>query len=117
MRVLSYFDVVVLLVAAPIMILIGVPAVGYAVGAGVWIVLRLLEVAVERLAQSTSPQNAIGIRLGFMLGRLFALAIAVVLVRNADGRDAGLACLAVVVFAFTVYLAVSAITRTWKAAR
>lgn len=111
MNVLSYFDVIVLIVAAPIMILIGVPASGYAIGAGAWIVLRLLGVGVDRLADSAPTQQGIALRLGFMLGRLFALAIAVILVRQADGQDAGLACLAVIVFAFTVYLATSALTR------
>jgi hypothetical protein len=112
MSVLGLFDVLVLIVAAPVMILIGVPAAGYAVGAGAWIALRLIGLGVERItADARVPSRAIGLQLGFMLGRLFALAIAVVLVRNADGQDAGIACLAVVVFAFTLYLAVSALTR------
>jgi hypothetical protein len=42
-----------------------------------------------------------------MLARLFLLAIAVILVRRSDGQDAGLTCLAVIVFAFTVWLAIS----------
>jgi hypothetical protein len=111
MNVLSYFDVIVLVVAAPIMILIGVPASGYAIGAGAWIVLRALGVAVDKAADASPAQRGIAIRLGFMLGRLFALAIAVILVRQADGQNAGLACLAVIVFAFTVSLATSALTR------
>ncbi len=112
MSVLGYFDVILLIVAAPIMILIGVPARGYLIGAGAWIALRLIGVGVERVAAHTSEANrAIGLRLGFMLGRLFALAIAVILVRKADGQDAGLACLAVIVFAFTVSLFTSALTR------
>ncbi len=112
MSVLSYFDVILLVVAAPIMILIGVPASGYLIGAGAWIVLRMVGIGVERLAAGASaPNTAIGLRLGFMLGRLFALAIAVILVRKADGQDAGLACLAVIVFAFTVSLFTSALTR------
>ena len=41
MSVLAYFDVIVLVVAAPIMLLIGVPAAGYGIGAGAWIALRL----------------------------------------------------------------------------
>ena len=41
---LAYLDVVLLVVAAPIMLLIGVPAVGYLVGAGVWIALRAVGV-------------------------------------------------------------------------
>ncbi len=42
---LAYLDVVVLVVAAPIMLLIGVPAAGYLVGAGAWIALRAIGVA------------------------------------------------------------------------
>ena len=110
--VLRYLDVVLLVVAAPIMILIGVSAPGYAVGAGAWIVLRAVGVAVERIAADTSePGRQIGIRLGYMLARLFALALAVVFARNGSGQDAGVTALAVIVFAFTVQLAVSAITR------
>jgi hypothetical protein len=110
--VLRYFDVIVLVVAAPIMLLIGVPAVGYAAGAGAWIALRLIGVGIDRAASDATAMNrAVGLRLGFMLGRLFALAIVVILVRKNDGQDAGLTCLAVIVFAFTVSLATSALTR------
>ena len=49
---LAYLDVVILVVAAPIMLLIGVPAVGYLVGAGAWIVLRAVGVAIERVVPS-----------------------------------------------------------------
>jgi len=110
--VLAYFDVLVLVVAAPIMLLIGVPASGYLIGAAAWIVLRLIGIVVERVASQTTDANrAISLRLGYMLGRLFALAIAVILVRKSDGQDAGLACLAVIVVAFTIQLVTSALTR------
>lgn len=112
MPVLSYFDVVVLVVAAPIMLLIGVPAAGYGIGAGAWIALRAIGVGVDRVASGTAAMNrSVGLRLGFMLGRLFALAIAVILVRQSDGQNAGLACLAVVVAAFTIQLFTSALNR------
>jgi hypothetical protein len=111
--VLSFFDVVVLVVAAPIMLLIGVPASGYLIGAGAWIALRAVGVAVDRVAgDATDLNRSIGLRLGFMMGRLFGLAIVVILVRKNDGQDAGLTCLAVVVFAFTMQLFTSALTRT-----
>jgi hypothetical protein len=111
--VLSFFDVVVLVVAAPIMLLIGVPASGYLIGAGAWIALRAVGVGIDRAAaDATEVNRSIGLRLGFMMGRLFALAIVVILVRRDDGQDAGLTCLAVVVFAFTVQLITSALTRT-----
>lgn len=113
MSVLSFFDVVVLVVAAPIMLLIGVPASGYLIGAGAWIALRAVGVGVDRVAgDATELNRAVGLRLGFMMGRLFGLAIIVILVRKNDGQDAGLTCLAVVVFAFTVQLITSALTRT-----
>ena len=112
MPLLRYFDVVVIVVAAPIMLLIGVPAAGYALGAGAWIVLRVVGIVVEHAAGSV-PENSqqAAIRLGYMLGRLFLLALAVILARQAWGRDAGLTALAVIVFAFTVQLATSPFTR------
>jgi ABC-type transporter Mla maintaining outer membrane lipid asymmetry permease subunit MlaE len=109
---LRYFDVALLVVAAPVLMLIGVSPAGYGIGAGVWIALRAVGVGVERYASSIKELGtSTGVRLGYMLGRLFALAITVVLVRKGYGQGAGLACLAVVVAAFTVQLAVSAIVR------
>ena len=109
---LRYFDVVLVIVAAPILLLIGVSPAGYAIGAGAWIVLRAVGVAVDRSATEIKDLGrATGIRLGYMLGRLFALALAVVLARKAYGQGAGLTALALVVAAFTVQLVVSAVTR------
>lgn len=112
LTVLGYMDVVLVVLAAPIMLLIGVSAAGYCIAGGTWIALRALGVAVERFAAATPEANRqIGVRMGYMLGRLFTLAIVVILVRKSDGQDAGLAALAVVVFAFTAQLFLSAFTR------
>jgi hypothetical protein len=105
---LRYFDVALLVVAAPIMLLIGVPAGGYLLGAGAWIVLRAVGVLVDRIAGSmTEASLQVALRLAFMLSRLFLLALAVIVAREAYGRDAGITALAIVVFAFTVQLAIS----------
>jgi hypothetical protein len=112
MLLLRYFDVVVLVVAAPVMIAIGVPADGYGIAAGAWIALRAVGVGVERAADSMHDQRSeISLRLGYMLGRLFTLAVVIILVRRDVSKDAGLTALAVIVFAFTVQLALSAINR------
>ena len=112
LTLLAYLDVVVLVVAAPIMLLIGVPAVGYLAGAGAWIVLRAAGVAVERLIAATDdPRGEVTLRLAYLMGRLFLLAIAVILVRNGSGRDDGLTALVVIVFAFTTQLILSFLTR------
>ena len=109
---LAYLDVVVLVVAAPIMLLIGLPAVGYLVGAVAWIVLRAVGVAVDRAARAADdPRREAGLRLAYLLGRLFLLAIAVILVRNGAGRDDGLTALLVIVFAYTVQLVLSFLNR------
>jgi hypothetical protein len=105
---LAYLDVVVLVVAAPIMLLIGVPAVGYLVGAGAWILLRLAGIGVERAVAATDDvRREAGLRLAYLLGRLFLLAIAVILVRKGVGRDDALTALLVIVFAFTTQLVLS----------
>ena len=108
---LRYLDVALVALAAPIMVLIGVSAVGYLAGAGAWVALRSVGVAVERAATSAQLRSAISIRLGYLLGRLFLLALVVILVRRGEGRDAGLAALLVIVFAFTVQLVCAALTR------
>jgi hypothetical protein len=109
---LAYLDVVLVIVAAPIMLLIGAPAVGYLVGAGAWIVLRAVGVLVDRVVPSLrDPRGEITLRLAYLLGRLFLLAIAVIVVRNGSGRDDGLTALLVIVFAFTTQLLTSFLTR------
>ena len=112
MTLLRYLDVVLIVIAAPIMLLIGVPAAGYLVGGGVWAALRLIGAGVERFAPSAGGQGPeLTLRLAYLLGRLFALALTVILVRRGSGRDDGLAALSVIVFAFTVQLALSFATR------
>jgi hypothetical protein len=109
---LAYLDVVLVVVATPIMLLIGVPAIGYLVGAGAWIALRGVGVVIDRAIPSLrDPRSEITLRLAYLLGRLFLLAIAVIVVRNGAGRDDGLTALLVIVFAFTTQLVTSFLTR------
>ncbi len=108
MVLLRYFDVAVILVAAPIMILIGVPAAGYLIAAGAWVALRAVGVAVEHIADRVDARTQVSLRLAYMLSRLFLLALVVILVRESEGKNAGITALAVIVFAFTMQLATSA---------
>jgi hypothetical protein len=111
MTLLSYFDVVLIVLAAPIMLLIGVPAAGYLIAAAAWILLRAVGVAVDRYARaSDDARMQITARMGYMLGRLFTLALMIVLVRKGFGKDDGLTALILTVFAFTVQLGTSALT-------
>jgi hypothetical protein len=108
MAMLRYFDVIVVVVAAPVLLLIGVPALGYGVGAGAWIVLRALGAGVERVASASDrPGRELNLRLAYMLSRLFLLALAVIIVRKQAGQDDSVAALGVIIFAFTAQLTLS----------
>ena len=101
-------DVVVLVVATPILLLAGVPARAYLIAAGAWIVLRAVGLLIDRAALAISPSRAeIGLRLAYLMGRLFALAAIVVLLRHGDGRSAALTALFVMLVAFTIELSIS----------
>jgi hypothetical protein len=103
---LRYVDVVLIVVAAPIMLLIGVPAVGYGAGAGAWIALRAVGVVVEHYARGLSDTSReLTLRMAYPICRIFALALTVIIVRNGAGKNDALAALAVIVFAFTINLA------------
>ena len=100
-------DIVVLVVATPILLL-GVPARAYLIAAGAWIVLRAIGLLVDRAGLAISPSRAeIGLRLAYLMGRLFALAAVVVLLRHGDGRSAALTALFVMLVAFTIELSIS----------
>lgn len=114
MSPLAFFDVIALVVAAPIMLLIGVPASGYAIGAGAWIALRAAGLGIDHVIENADARQQLSLRMAHMFARLFVLAIAVIIARNTGGRDAGITCLAVVVFAYTISLAVSAATRATR---
>lgn len=113
---IAYLDVVLVVLAAPIVLLASGSAVGYGIGAGAWLALRAVGLGVERAAgQASDPRSQISIRMGYMLGRLFLLALAIVLARRDGGQSAGLTALVLVVVAFTVQLATSAISRPRRA--
>ena len=109
---LRYVDVLLVLLAAPMLLAIGVPAVGYGVGAATWIVLRAVGLAVDRHAGAIVQVRAqLTLRLGYRLARVFLLALATVLVRQGVGKDDGLTALLVITFAFTLQLTASLIHR------
>jgi hypothetical protein len=104
---LRYLDVLIIAVAAPILILIGVSAVGYAAGAGAWIALRVAGLGVDRYAAHADARAQISVRLAYLLARVFLLALTVILVRRGAGKDPALTALLVIVVAFTINMVLS----------
>jgi hypothetical protein len=108
---LRHLDVVLIVLAAPFVVLLDLPLLGYAVGAGLWIVSRLLEAWTDRAARGADARRAIGVKVGSMVGRVWLIAIGILVVglagERADGFTAAVVCLA----AYTVHLATSLILR------
>jgi len=102
--VLRYLDVLLVVLAAPFVVLTGLPVIGYVAGALVWIVQRLVGVAVEaRARRATDIRTAVGLGLGASLGRAWLAGITILLVGLAADREDGLMAAVLVLAAFTVY--------------
>lgn len=107
------YDVVVVVGAAPILLLVGVPAVGYLIGAAAWILVRGLGVAVERYATSlTHVVRQASLRIAYRMARVVVLVAVAVVASKAVGRDDGLAALLVIVLSFTIQLTAAIIERS-----
>ena len=51
MILIRYFDIVLLIVALPVFLIGGLPMLGYAAGAGAWLVQRALQIYLNRKAR------------------------------------------------------------------
>jgi hypothetical protein len=101
----SNLDVALVVLAAPIALLLGVPATGYVIGSVAWVLLRLVGAAVELKARAiTHWSEQVALRIGYRSLRLVLLAAATVLALGAGGKPSGYTALAVIVMAYTAQL-------------
>jgi hypothetical protein len=103
---LKYADLGLLALALPVFILAGWPLLGYAVAAAAWLVQRgihaLASRRVSRSIASGDRRAALGIMGASTLGRVWLIAIAVLIVGLVE-REAGLAAALLSVALFTLY--------------
>jgi len=112
---LRYLDIVLLVIALPVFILGGLPMLGYAAGAGVWLVQRGLQIFLTRKAvEADDPRTTVGIAAGSMIGRGWLVALTIFAAGLKD-EDAGLAAAVLVIVLFTAYFTVSMILRPFDA--
>ena len=79
MIALTYLDVVVVAVAAPVAIALGAPVLGCALGAGGWIVQRIVHWLDRRwTAKLREPRAQLGANLFEAFGRIWLLAGAII---------------------------------------
>ncbi len=110
-----YLDLVLLAIALPVFLAAGLPLAGYAVVAGVWAVALAVERYAERRAmrelKGGNRRDAMGWIAATTLGRVWLVALAVLLVGLLDERDAGLAAAVLAAILFTVHFACRFIAR------
>jgi hypothetical protein len=102
-----HIDVVLVALAAPVALALGAPVLGYAVGAGAWVLQRILAHTDRRwIARATEPRTQLGLNLFEAFGRIWLLAGAIVLAGVVGGRADGLTAALVICGAYTAAFAV-----------
>jgi hypothetical protein len=105
--VLRYLDIVLVLLATPVVLTLGAPALGYAVGAGAWIAQRIIAQADKRwVSKAAEPRTQLGLNLFEAFGRIWLLAGAIVVAGVAGGRADGLTAAVTICGAYTVAFAI-----------
>ena len=111
---LRYFDLVLLVLALPVFLLGGLPMLGYAAGAGAWLVQRALQVYLNgKAVEADDARVTVGIAAGSMIGRAWLVALTIFAAGLKDD-EAGLSAAVLVIVLFTAYFTVSMIMRPFQ---
>jgi hypothetical protein len=100
---LRYLDVLVVAFATAPALALGLPALGYLVGAGAWVFQRVLAELDRRWIVSSSAQLGRGLVEAF--GRIWLLAGAIVIAGVAGGRADGLTAAVTIFVAYSIAFA------------
>jgi hypothetical protein len=113
MPLLRQLDLLLLVAALPVFLIAGLPMLGYAVVAVVWLLIRGLELVVARRTQGAlaagDRRTALGLTAASSLGRAWLIVFAVLLVGLVD-RNAGLAAAVLALGVFSIHFATNVIT-------
>jgi hypothetical protein len=108
----KYVDLIALALALPVFLLANFSMLGYAVGAAVWLIQRAVQTVAARRVRSElaagERQRAMGIAAGTGLGRVWLMALVVLVIGLAVEREAGLSAAILVVVLFTISMAAQA---------
>lgn len=103
---LRYLDVAIVVVATPIALILGVPAFGLLLGAGAWLVQRMLAYTDRRwIARAREPGSRLGLDVAEAFGRIWLLAGAIVIAGAVGHRADGLAAALTIFAAYSVAFA------------
>jgi hypothetical protein len=105
---LRYLDLVLLAVALPVFIAAGFPMAGYLAVAGIWIVMYGIELISNRAIEGAVARRDRRAAMGWLgatgLARAWMVALGVLIIGLAAGKDAGLAAAVLAAILFTVHL-------------
>jgi hypothetical protein len=105
-ELLRYLDVALMLIATPIALVLGAPALGLLVAVGAWLLQRVLAHADRRwIARKRAPGSRLGLDVAESFGRIWLLAGAIVLAGAVGGRADGLAAALTIFAAYSVAFA------------
>ena len=108
-----WLDVVLVVLAAPFVVLMDLPVLGYAIGAVAWIANRAIGVGVEKLATGQQDvRRAVGMNLFALIARSWLVGLTILAVGLAGEREDGLTAAILVLAAFTLYFVTSLLTRS-----
>ncbi len=113
--VVRYLDLVVLAVALPVFIVASLPLLGYAVCAVVWLIQRAVQHVAESRAEVSlkagNRRGAMGLVAGTTMGRVWLVALAILLVGKLGEREDGLAAAVLTFVLITAYFIGLGITK------
>ena len=108
-----WLDVILVVLAAPFVVLMDLPVLGYTVGALAWILNRGIGVWVERnAARQGDVRRAVGLNLGALISRSWLVGLSILAVGLAGEREDGLTAAVLLLAAFTLYFVTSLLTRS-----
>jgi hypothetical protein len=103
MPILRYLDVAAVIVIAIPALALGAPVFGYVLGGGAWIVQRIVQVNDRNLtAKLTEPRQQLAANLFEAFGRIWLLAIAIIVAGVAGHRSDGLTAALVIFGAYSI---------------
>jgi hypothetical protein len=103
LRIARNMDIALVVAALPIFILGDLPIAGWAVGAGGYVIQRIVrDVLANKARESGDPRAVAGILVASMLARGFVIALALLGVGLAVSNEAGLSAAVLFLAAFTI---------------
>jgi hypothetical protein len=109
---LRFIDISLVVLGTAVSLALGLPVIGYVVGAIAWILLRGLGIVVEKRARGVEDASRqLSLRLTHRFLRMALLVGATLLARGAGGNQAALIALLVITGGFTAQLSSTVVRR------